>query len=297
MTSNPLLAMALRAGGTGLGTYLGGKLGYGKKAKIDNNSELLGSQFSDLSEYEEGVGKEIVGKAVGAGVLDFADSLKSEYGQKVMDSLRAKKIDPTEQLGGSLGLDAQSDLGRVPASSIEEGMFPSFEQSTGRKNNNPFGMDYRTTTKRPDEVMGVLSQSTPENVLVDPKSLPLSSINKVAQPKMPNASLLGKLNQSAKTNLFSNRGNEIKRGLARSFGIGGDEFATRTTARGLMDNPFLQSEEDDSLYDLYDNTPSVQNALLGLSNTVSQYNMPGMAHGGYVPEKGFGGLIQYRKGY
>ena len=42
---------------------------------------------------------------------------------------------------------------------------------------------------------------------------------------------------------------------------------------------------------------NIQNALLGLSNTVSQYNTLGMAHGGYVPEKGFGGLIQYRKGY
>ena len=44
-------------------------------------------------------------------------------------------------------------------------------------------------------------------------------------------------------------------------------------------------------------TNNIQNALLGLANTVSQYNTPGMAHGGYVPEKGFGGLIQYRKGY
>lgn len=287
MASNPLLGLALNAAGSAGGKYLGAKLGYGKKSKIDNDSELLGSQFEDLSDFESGISKEIAGESVADFGTEFAKGLKSEYGQDIMNKLNARK--------------QQKFAKNVTEQGLEDNPFlaEQFDDVFDVEDGVPIDVE-----GNPINIMGSLSESTPEDVLVDPKSLPLSSINKVTQttafkasPKMPNASLLGKLNQSAKTNLFSNRGNEIKRGLARSFGIGGDEFATRTTARGLMDNPFLQSEEDDSLYDLYDNTPSVQNALLGLSNTVSQYNTPGMAHGGYVPEKGFGGLIQYRKGY
>jgi len=288
MASNPLLGLALNAAGSAGGKYLGAKLGYGKKSKIDNDSELLGSQFEDLSDFESGISKEIAGESVADFGTEFAKGLKSEYGQEIMNKLNARKHQKFAKNVTEKGLEDNPFLAEQFDDVFDD------DDSLGEV---AYTMNSEGELEPTINLMGSLSESTPEDVLVDPKSLPLSSINKVAQPKMPNASLLGKLNQSAKTNLFSNRGNEIKRGLARSFGIGGDEFATRTTARGLMDNPFLQSEEDDSLYDLYDNTPSVQNALLGLSNTVSQYNTPGMAHGGYVPEKGFGGLIQYRKGY
>ena len=249
MTSNPLLAMALRAGGAGLGTYLGGKLGYGKKAKIDNNSELLGSQFEDLSEYEEGVGKETVGKALGAGVLDFADSLQSEYGQKLMDSLKAKK---TEEL---------TEKAYAVAESQGEDVFDVID-----------GIPHKLTSDgylEPIEMKGVLSESMPtmadtsnfdKNVRNYFQSKPLTSYMDTKKVSQPSPSLVSR----------------------------------QPVDTSLMDSYFqsqLFNNEPEQ------NNPSVQDALLGLSNTVSQYNTPGMAHGGYVPEKGFGGLIQYRKGY
>ena len=53
--------MGLKAAGTGLGSYLGSKLGYGKDVGVTKGSELLGSQFKDLSQFQEGIGKERVG--------------------------------------------------------------------------------------------------------------------------------------------------------------------------------------------------------------------------------------------
>lgn len=318
MASNPLLAMGLKAAGTGLGSYLGSKLGYGKDVGITKGSELLGSQFKDLSEFQEGIGKERIGSAVGAGVLSFAEDLKSEYGQKLMDSLRAKRIDPTEQLGGSsnLGLDV------VPTrrGSVEEGMFPTFEESTGKQNNNPFKMDMRKTdldyvsSKNPPPlVMGVVPENNeklPENfyeVLAARQfkddgeffyKQPPMTPKSVEMPTMPKGTLLGKAK-----GIF-NRETEFLRqlkelGPARMYGIGGDKFAKETYRQGLLDNArLLMGDDIDPFSDFSEEeTPNVQNALLGLANTVSQYNTPGMAHGGYVPEKGFGGLIQYRKGY
>lgn len=285
MASNPLLGLALNAVGSAGGKYLGAKLGYGKKSKIDNDSELLGSQFKDLSDFESGISKEIAGESVADFGTEFAKGLKSEYGQNIMDSLKAKKQQKFAKKVTEQGLEDNPFLAE---------QFDDVFDDDDSLGGVAYTMNSEGELEPTINLMGSLSESVPTEVNFGTK--PMEGIKSV-NPKMPKASLLGKLNQSAKTNLFSNRGNEIKRGLARSFGIGGDEFATRTTARGLMDNPFLQLEEDDSLYDLYDNTPSVQNALLGLSNTVSQYNTPGMAHGGYVPEKGFGGLIQYRKGY
>lgn len=318
MATNPLLAMGLKAAGTGLTSALFSKLGYGKDVGITKGSELLGSQFKDLSEFQEGIGKERIGSAVGAGLQSFAQDLKSEYGQKLMDSLRARKIDPTEQLGGSSNLG----LNVVPTrrGSIEEGMFPTFEEATGKQNNNPFKMDMRNTeldyvsSKNPPPlVMGVIPENNeklPENfyeVLAARQfkddgeffyKQPPMTPKSVEMPTMPKGTLLGKAK-----GIF-NRETEFLRqlkelGPARMYGIGGDKFARETYKQGLLDNArLLMGDDIDPFADFpEEESPSVQNALLGLSNTVSQYNTPGMAHGGYVPEKGFGGLIQHRKGY
>lgn len=299
MASNPLLAMGLKAAGTGLGSYLGSRLGYGKDVGVTKNSELLGSQFKDLSQFQEGIGKERAGSAVASGLQTFAEDLKSEYGQKLMDSLRAKRIDPTEQLGGNPNLG----LNVLPTrkGSVEEGMFPTFEEATGKQNNNPFKMNMRNTELDyvspkypPPLVMGALSDKAPADV----KFEGIEGIKSVEMPTMPKGTLLGRAKG------IYNRETEFLRqlkelGPARMYGIGGDKFARETYRKGLLDNAKeLLGDPIDPFSDFpEEETPSVQNALLGLSNTVSQYNTPGMAHGGYVPEKGFGGLIQYRKGY
>ena len=369
MATNPLLAMGLKAAGTGLTSALFSKLGYGKDVEITKNSELLGSQFKDLSEFQEGVGKERVGSAVASGLATFAEDLKSEYGQKLMDSLRAGKIDPTEQLGGNpnLGLNVlptrkgsvesgistpmsleQAKLNFQPTMAesnldirkltekdgvisegdiISKGTGDMFNQAEGLKfgtqKANPFKMDMRNTeldyvsSRYKNDVLNKAMIDNPDllkNVVQSDRSTSIedfknpyegiSSVNPVQSPKLKRGTLLGRAKG------IYNRETEFLRqlkelGFARMYGIGGNKFARETYRQGLLDNAKeLLGDPIDPLYDLYEElapaeeeTPSVQNALLGLSNTVSQYNTPGMAHGGYVPEKGFGGLIQYRKGY
>jgi hypothetical protein len=255
MASNPLLAMGLKAAGTGLGSYLGSKLGYGKDVGVTKGSELLGSQFKDLSQFQEGIGKERIGSAVGAGVLSFAEDLKSEYGQKLMDSLKAKKA---EEL---------TEKAYAVAESQGDDVFDVID-----------GIPYKLTSEgqlEPIEMKGVLSKSMPTDIKrIEPvgsvdfdkkikdyfQSKPLTSYMDTKKVSQPSPSLVSR----------------------------------QPVDTSLMDSYFqsqLFNNEPEQ------NKPSVQDALLGLANTVSQYNTPGMAHGGYVPEKGFGGLIQYRKGY
>jgi len=249
MASNPLLGLALNAAGSAGGKYLGAKLGYGKKSKIDNDSELLGSQFKDLSDFESGISKEIAGESVADFGTEFAKGLKSEYGQNIMDSLKAKKDEKlTEKayaVAESQGEDVFDVIDGIPHKLTSDGYL------------------------EPIEMKGVLSESMPtmadtsnfdKNVRDYFQSKPLTSYMDTKKVSQPSPSLVPR----------------------------------QPVDTSLMDSYFqsqLFNNEPEQ------NNPSVQNALLGLSNTVSQYNMPGMAHGGYVPEKGFGGLIQYRKGY
>ena len=248
MASNPLLAMGLKAAGTGLTSALFSKLGYGKDVGITKGSELLGSQFKDLSQFQEGIGKERIGSAVGAGLQSFAQDLKSEYGQKLMDSLKAKKAEElTEKayaVAESQGEDVFDVIDGIPHKLTSDGYLEPIEMKGVLSKSMPTMAD----TSNFDKNVRDYFQSKPLTSYMDTKKVSQPSLS--VPPKAVDTSLMDSYFQSQ---LFNNEPEQ--------------------------------------------NKPSVQDALLGLANTVSQYNTPGMAHGGYVPEKGFGGLIQYRKGY
>jgi hypothetical protein len=229
----------------------------GTDVKVNKNSELLGSQFKDLSEFQEGIKKERAGSALTTGLTTFAEDLKSEYGQKLMDSLKAKKAEKlTEKayaVAESQGEDVFDVIDGIPHKLTSDGYL------------------------EPIEMKGVLSESMPtmadtsnfdKNVRDYFQSKPLTSYMDTKKVSQPSPSLVSR--QPVDTSLM-------------------DSYL-----QSLMDSSF-QSQLFNNKPEK--NNPSVQDALLGLANTVSQYNTPGMAHGGYVPEKGFGGLIQYRKGY
>ena len=50
--TNPLYALAIQAGGSGLGSYLGSKLGRGKDVSLANKHGLLGEQYKDIGKYQ-----------------------------------------------------------------------------------------------------------------------------------------------------------------------------------------------------------------------------------------------------
>ena len=263
MASNPLLAIGLKAAGSGLGSYLGSRLGYGKNVGITKGSELLGSQFKDLSEFQEGIGKERAGSAVASGLSSFAEDLQSEYGQQLMDKIKkpfqerfAKKI--TEK-----GLEDNPFLAE------------QFDDVFDVVDGVPIDVE-----GNPINIMGSLNKPTPITLNMD--------IKKVAQPSLPKPSLLGRAINYGR--------NAYDLGKNAQFILNNEKSLLNMPSNTLqdrsvdVDSNFLNNLQNNS-------TNNIQDALLGLSNIISQYNTPGMAHGGYVPEKGFGGLIQYRKGY
>jgi len=109
MAANPLLGLAVSAGGTGLGSWLGGKLAKGKKVNIQNKHGLLGDQFKELQDYATGLDKSAAGRAVGTAGTEMYGGLKSDTGKKIWDeqfTLEGKE----KFFGKKLGSKSHEDL-------------------------------------------------------------------------------------------------------------------------------------------------------------------------------------------
>ena len=273
MASNPLLAMGLKAAGSGLGSYLGSRLGYGKDVGVTKGSELLGSQFKDLSEFQEGIGKERAGSAVASGLQTFAEDLKSEYGQQLMDKIKK----PFQEKFAK----------KVTEKGLEDNPFltEQFDDVFDVVDGVPIDVE-----GNPIELPSALTSNLPKDVPLskEAQSYFNNDIFQKVTPSLPKPSLLGRAINYGR--------NAYNLGRNAQFILNNENSLLNMPSNTLqdrsvdVDSNFLNNLQNNS-------TNNIQNALLGLANTVSQYNTPGMAHGGYVPEKGFGGLIQYRKGY
>ena len=265
------LSLALASGlGAGLGKRAGEGLGAGKSREYDREGTVFGQQaFRDIEQasrdYTRGMGE----RALTSGLQTALSAYLNPTGMygKAQGKLRKPTgfdVNPAFSMPSSYGAEIAGDID-MTASNAE--MASLLEDQVAGE---PI-------------VMGLTDRYS-DNLQI--KRQPISKFK--PNVNMPSKNLIGMVKDFASKNLYGNRGNEIKRGLARSFNIGGDEFATRTTARGRMDNPFLQLEEADSLYDLYetDSSPSVQDAMVALSGKVNQYNSPlGFQDGGYTAER------------
>jgi hypothetical protein len=275
------VSLALASGlGAGLGRRVGEGLGAGKSKQYDRSGTVFGQQaFRDVEQasrdYTRGMGERALVSGLQAALTAGFSKDGGIYGSQ----------NPFRE--GSKFRQALSDVneyGLARTTGIGGNRFASKVTEQGLTD-NPFLRPEFDDVFDPEEyAMGVLKGDAIKEVpLTDLARKTLNPIK--IDTNMPSKSLIGMAKDFASKNLYSNRGNEIKRGLARLYGMGGDEFATRTTARGLMDNPFLQLEEADSLYDLYetDSSPSVQDAMMALSGKVNQYNNPlGFQDGGYT---------------
>jgi len=257
-------SLAIGAGlGAGLGTRIGEGLGAGKTKKYDKSGTVFYQQeLKDVQQASRDYTRDMGRRALGAG-LNTAASVYFNPSSMYKESNPFRK----GYLARTFGIGGDAYASKVTEQALADNPFlrPEFEDVFD-----------------PSDV-GMLSEYS-DNLQI--KRQPISKFK--PNVNMPSKNLIGMVKDFASKNLYSNRGNEIKRGLARLYGMGGDEFATRTTARGLMDNPFLQLEEADSLYDLYetDSSPSVQDAMMALSDKVNQYNSPlGFQDGGYTAER------------
>ena len=113
--TNPLYALAIQAGGAGLGSYLGSKLGReglkGEKVGLSSKHGLLGEQYKDLGKYQRGMESAAKGAAWGDAASVFGEGLKSEAGKSIWGGMDADK--KTKWFGENLGSKSHEELSKM----------------------------------------------------------------------------------------------------------------------------------------------------------------------------------------
>jgi len=109
--TNPLYALAIQAGGAGLGSYLGSKLGRGKDVSLANKHGLLGEQYKDIGKYQRGMESAAKGAAWGDAAQTFGQGLKSEAGKNIWGGMDADK--KTKWFGENLGSKSHEELSEM----------------------------------------------------------------------------------------------------------------------------------------------------------------------------------------
>ena len=109
--TNPLYALAIQAGGAGLGSYLGSKLGRGKDVSLANKHGLLGEQYKDIGKYQRGMESAAKGAAWGDAASVFGEGLKSEAGKSIWGGMDADK--KTKWFGENLGSKSHEELSKM----------------------------------------------------------------------------------------------------------------------------------------------------------------------------------------
>ena len=283
----PGLGTVIGAGlGSALGKRAGEGLGAGKTKKYDSSGTVYGQEsFKDINrasrDYTRGMGERAITSGLKAALTAGISKDGGIYGSK----------NPFKE-GSKFRGFLESRRPRVPVAATPDTtlMDSYFNKNLPNPSVNSFfsegispsdtGGSFKGIVPEGYSDAGILSDYSDNIGYTDfigtsPVSFPTQNVD------MPSKNLLG----IAKNLLYTGRGSEIKDGLARLYGMGGDQYAAKTTALGNIDNPFLQLEENDSLYDLYEagNSPNVNDAMIALNNKIGQYNNPiGMQDGGYT---------------
>ena len=115
--TNPLYALAIQAGGAGLGSYLGSKLGRGKDVSLANKHGLLGEQYKDLGKYQRGMESAAKGAAWGDAASVFGEGLKSEAGKQIWDTQFTPE-GKEKWFGEKLGSKSYDELSKLKTGDI-----------------------------------------------------------------------------------------------------------------------------------------------------------------------------------
>jgi len=350
--TNPLYALAIQAGGAGLGSYLGSKLGRGKDVSLANKHGLLGEQYKDIGKYQRGMESAAKGAAWGDAAQTFGQGLKSEAGKNIWSGMDADK--KTKWFGENLGSKSHEELSKMRlgdmvgegrlAQGAEDwlGKFGQKEFETDRLKDTAkwayggakdiygagkdlYGQyqDYRDYRERNRESsMGDSSLLGRMQMLIGGnKQLGgMIGMQEGGSPESVN------MDDVLKRKMLMERfGNVFNQELDTS-----DRIANYTKARRQMDlsSGLYAETPDDSAFTAVGGLTGQRGNLTdeeyfgGMRNLEAEQGMlrdmfkssltsrqpEGMQHGGmayplqmagggYMPEQGYGGLIQHRKGY
>ena len=338
--TNPLYALAVQAGGAGLGSYLGSKLGRGDDVSVKSKHGLLGSQYEDIDKYQKGMESAAKGAAWGDAASVFGQGLKSEAGKAIWD-----KIDPkakTDWLGENIGSKTHKELtgmklgdvlgqGRI-AKGLEGwlGKNKPFQSEVGQwawdKGKDIYGdisakkqawessildrimqknsfkpYNYMTTVDENQEggIIGLQEGGSPEEVNMDDvlkRKMLMDRYSNVFNEELDEKERFSNL-------IKAQRQMDLSSGL---YAESPDDSAFTavgglTGQRGnLTDEEYfggmrnLEAEQK-MLRDMFRSSLTSRQPE-GMQSGGMAYPLQ-MAGGGYMPNQGFGGLIQYRKGY
>jgi hypothetical protein len=334
--TNPLYALAVQAGGAGLGSYLGSKLGRGDDVSVKSKHGLLGSQYEDIDKYQKGMESAAKGAAWGDAGSVFGQGLKSEAGKQIWSELDADK--KTNWLGKNIGSKTHKELtgmklgdvlgqGRI-AKGLEErlGKNKPFESEIGQwawdTDKDIYGditarkrepglfdaiqqggqslYDYMLPNRKQEGgIMGLQEGGSPEEVNMDDvlkRKMLMERFGNVFNQELDENDRIANY-QKARRQMDLSSGLWVESPDDSAFtAVGG-----LTGQRGnLTDEEYfgglrnLEAEQK-MLRDMFRSSLTSRQPE-GMQSGGMAYPLQ-MAGGGYLPQQGFGGLIQYRKGY
>jgi hypothetical protein len=134
--TNPWLKLAIPALGAAAGAYGLPKLFGGKDKKYKSKTGLLGSQYDKLSKFQDTLGEERKGRAVGYGLEGIYEGLKSDVGKELWGDVQSKygwgeygkaaEVDPSQALK-NIGKLPSADMG---AQLPEIGSFKDYDATS-----------------------------------------------------------------------------------------------------------------------------------------------------------------------
>ena len=119
--TNPWLKLAIPALGAVAGAYGIPKLFSGKDKKYKSKTGLMGSQYDKLSKFQDRLGEERKGRAIGYGLEGLYEGLKSDVGKELWSDVQSKygwgeygkaaEVDPSQALKNIGKLPSPPQLG------------------------------------------------------------------------------------------------------------------------------------------------------------------------------------------
>jgi len=331
--TNPLAALALSSGISAGTQRIAEKIGRGKDVKLRNTSGLLGSQYDDLKDYQKGADKASKGAAWETFGEEIFGGLKSDYGQKIWGDQLSDDF-KTKVFGKNLGSKTHEELSKMNIGEMlgTKGAFFGAEDKLsdvgkeaydwagdlyrGIKGENPYTSDIN-----PLKWLGKFNQQRYQDGGI--VGYQEGGIRRAPDSVSPQEVDMDDVLK--RKTLMDRYSNVFNQELDRS-----DRIANYTKARRQMDlsSGLYAETPDDSAFTAVGGLTGQRGNLTdeeyfgGMRNLEAEQEMlrdmfrssltsqqgegmqsGGMAYplqmagGGYTPEQGIGGLIQYRKGY
>ena len=315
--TNPWLKLAIPALGAAAGAYGLPKLFGGKDKKYESKTGLLGSQYDKLSKHQDVLGEERKGRAAGYGLEGLYEGLTSDVGKELWGDVQSKygwgeygkaaAVDPSQALKNIGKLPSPPQLG-MKAQPPAMGDYEDFSKGGFGKGESMYEKGFKGSLDidKPYSDIDFLSQNTnvleglgkempsgTEPEMLEYMSAKLGSENPLDVNFLPTGSDFSPDEYPMEYPSSVESPNIPKGNLAGMLGSGAGHMSDLLTKflgnRGMNFGNAGKGQVWPKRY-------YQEGGPVGMQTGGAAYPLQ-MAGGGYMPEQGYGGLIQHRKGY